>query len=148
MKKIIITVAVGLLPFAPATLKAQNDTSSEELKAENVTTASTSTVTGDDLYKTVTSNFTNTLVGKLSGLIVKEGTGELGSNNAQYLVRGMGSFGIGSWNTAKIFVDGFEVTAQYLSGLSPSEIESISVLKDAAALAVYGEKGANGVIMI
>ena len=148
MKKIMITVAIGLLPFAPTILKAQDDTSSEESKAENVTTASTATVTGDDLYETVTSNFTNTLVGKLSGLIVKEGTGELGSNNAQYLVRGMGSFGIGSWNTAKIFVDGFEVTAQYLSGLAPSEIESVSVLKDAAALAVYGEKGANGVIMI
>ena len=148
MKKNIITVAIGLLPFAPTTLKSQTDISSEEAKTEDVTTASTTTVTGDDLYKTVTSNFTNTLVGKLSGLIVKEGTGELGANNAQYLVRGMGSFGIGSWNTAKIFVDGFEVTAQYLSGLSPSEIESVSVLKDAAALAIYGEKGANGVIMI
>ena len=148
MKKMIITVAIGLLPFAPTTLKSQTDISSEEAKTEDVTTASTTTVTGDDLYKTVTSNFTNTLVGKLSGLIVKEGTGELGANNAQYLVRGMGSFGIGSWNTAKIFVDGFEVTAQYLSGLSPSEIESVSVLKDAAALAIYGEKGANGVIMI
>ena len=148
MKKKIITVAIGLLPFAPVTLKAQNDTPSEESKAENVTTTSTSSVTGDDLYKTVTSNFTNTLVGKLSGLIVKEGTGEIGANNAQYLVRGMGSFGIGSWNTAKVFVDGFEVTTQYLSGLSPSEIESVSVLKDAAALAIYGEKGANGVIEI
>lgn len=149
MKKIFINVAcVGLLTLAPATLQAQNDTSAEESKAENVTTAATATVTGDDLYKTVTSNFTNTLTGKLSGLIVKEGTGELGFNDAQYLVRGMGSFGIGSWNTAKIFVDGFEVTPQYLSGLSPAEIESISVLKDAAALAVYGEKGANGVISI
>lgn len=149
MKKIFINVAcVGLLTFAPVALQAQNDASAEESKAENVKTDATTTVTGDDLYKTVTSNFTNTLVGKLSGLIVKEGTGELGSNNAQYLVRGMGSFGIGSWNTAKIYVDGFEVTPQYLSGLSPAEIESISVLKDAAALAVYGEKGANGVIRI
>ena len=148
MKKIFITVAVGLLAFTPAILKAQDDSSSEESKAERVTTSSTSTVTGDELYKTVTSNLTNTLVGKMSGLIVKEGTGELGANDAKYLVRGMGSFGIGSWNTAKIFVDGFEVTSQYLSGLSPAEIESISVLKDAAALAIYGEKGANGVIKI
>ena len=148
MKKIFITIAVGLLAFTPATLKAQNDSSSEESKPENVTTASTTTVTGDELYKTVTSNLTNTLVGKLSGLVVKEGTGEFGSNDAKYLVRGMGSFGIGSWNTAKIFVDGFEVTSQYLSGLSPAEIESVTVLKDAAALAVYGEKGANGVIQI
>ena len=148
MKKIFITIAVGLLAFTPATLKAQNDSSSEESKPENVTTASTTTVTGDELYKTVTSNLTNTLVGKLSGLVVREGTGEFGSNDAKYLVRGMGSFGIGSWNTAKIFVDGFEVTSQYLSGLSPAEIESVTVLKDAAALAVYGEKGANGVIQI
>ena len=148
MKKIILNVALGLLASAPATLSAQNDVSSEESQAENISTASTTTVTGDDLYKTVTSNFTNTLVGKMSGLIVKEGTGELGANNAQYLVRGMGSFGIGNWSTAKIFVDGFEVTSQYLSGLSPAEIESVSVLKDAAALAIYGEKGANGVIKI
>lgn len=148
MKKIFITVAAGLLATAPAILKAQNGPSSEESMAEKVTTASTATVTGDDLYKTVTSNFTNTLVGKLSGLIVKEGTGELGANDAQYVVRGIGSFGIGNWNTAKIFVDGFEVTPQYLSGLSTTEIESITVLKDAAALAIYGEKGANGVIKI
>ena len=71
MKKIFITIAVGLLAFTPATLKAQNDSSSEESKPENVTTASTTTVTGDELYKTVTSNLTNTLVGKLSGLVVR-----------------------------------------------------------------------------
>lgn len=148
MKKKFMTVALGLLTLAPAALNAQDAASADEHAAGNVSTASIATVAGDELYKTVTSNFTNTLVGRLSGLIVSEGTGELGSNDARYLVRGMGSFGIGSWNTAKIFVDGFEVTPQYLSGLSPTEIESLSVLKDAAALAVYGEKGANGVILI
>lgn len=149
MKKTFINVAcIGLLAFAPAVLHAQNESSAEVSKTERVTTDATATVSGDELYKTVTSNFTNTLTGKLSGLIVKEGTGELGSNNAQFLIRGMGSYGIGSWNTAKIFVDGFEVTSQYLSGLSPAEIETVTVLKDAAALAIYGEKGANGVISI
>lgn len=112
------------------------------------TTGSVSTVSGDELYQTATSNFTNTLVGKLSGLTVLEGTGELGNDNAKWIIRGMGSYGVGSWNTAKIFVDGFEVNSEYLVALSPSEIESVSVLKDAAALALYGERGANGVISI
>lgn len=112
------------------------------------TTGAVSTVSGDELYQTATQNFTNTLVGKLSGLTVLEGTGELGNDNAKWLIRGMGSYGIGSWNTAKIFVDGFEVNSEYLVALSPSEIESVSVLKDAAALALYGERGANGVISI
>ena len=107
MKKKFITAALGLLTFAPATLNAQDAAAADETAAENVTTAAVVTVAGDELYKTVTSNFTNTLVGRLSGLIVKEGTGEIGSDDARYLVRGIGSFGIGSWNTAKIFVDGF-----------------------------------------
>lgn len=111
-------------------------------------TGSVSTVSGEELDKIITPNFTNTLVGQLSGLTVMEGTGQLGANNANWVIRGMGSYGVGTWRTAKIFVDGFEVTEEYIYGLSASEIEKVEVLKDAAALVLYGEKGANGVIRI
>ena len=115
---------------------------------KNTEISSVSTVSGDELYHTVTPDFTNTLVGNLPGLTVIQGSGELGNNGAKMLVRGMGSYGVGSWNTAKYFVDGFEVNSEFVSALSASEIESVSVLKDAAALAIYGERGANGIILI
>lgn len=141
-----------VLTIAPSGLFAQDyseyDGAEEVAQTEFISTAATSTVSGDELYKTATSNFGNTFVGKFNGMTVKEGTGELGNDNASWLIRGMGSYGLGSWNTAKLFVDGFEVNMEYVKSLSPSEIESVSVLKDGAALALYGERGGNGVISI
>ena len=107
-----------------------------------------STVTGDELYHIQTSNLSNTWVGMLPGLTVIQGNGAVGYDNAQWLIRGVGSYGSGTWNSAKIFVDGFEVNSEYLVSLSPSEIESVSILKDGAALAIYGDRGANGIIKI
>lgn len=117
-------------------------------KADTLSTAALSTVTGDDLYHIQTSNLSNTWAGMLPGLTVIQGNGAVGYDNAQWLIRGVNSYGSGTWNSAKIFVDGFEVNSEYLVSLSPSEIESISVLKDGAALAIYGDRGANGVIRI
>ncbi|MBO5709503.1 MAG: TonB-dependent receptor plug domain-containing protein, partial [Bacteroidales bacterium] len=117
-------------------------------KSDTLSTAAVSTVTGDDLYHIQTSNLSNTWAGMLPGLTVISGNGAVGYDNASWLVRGVNSYGSGTWNSAKIFVDGFEVNAEYLVSLSPSEIESISVLKDGAALAIYGDRGANGVIKI
>lgn len=115
---------------------------------DTLSTAAVSTVTGEDLYHIQTSNLSNTWAGMLPGLTVLQGTGEVGNDNARWLIRGVGSYGVGSWNSAKIYVDGFEVNAEYLVSLSPSEIESVSILKDGAALAIYGDRGANGVIRI
>lgn len=117
-------------------------------KSDSLSTSAVSTVTGEDLYHIQTSNLSNTWVGMIPGLTVMQGTGEVGNDNAKWLIRGVGSYGVGSWNSAKIFVDGFEVNSEYLVSLSPSEIESVSVLKDGAALAIYGDRGANGVIRI
>ncbi|WP_423126658.1 SusC/RagA family TonB-linked outer membrane protein [Gaoshiqia sp. Z1-71] len=111
-------------------------------------TSAVSTVVGTDLYKTPASNLSNTFPGLLSGLTVLQGSGEVGNNNASWLIRGIGSYGVGGFNVAKIFVDGFEVNSNYMVYLSPTEIESVSILKDAAALAAFGERGANGVIWI
>ena len=118
------------------------------LPAQDYGTGAISTASGDDLYKTVNPNLTNTFVGNFSGMNVYQGTGELGSNNGKWMIRGIGSYGMGSWSMAKFFVDGFEVNSEYVCGISPSEIEKVEVLKDAAALALYGEKGANGIIRI
>ena len=118
------------------------------LSAQEYGTGAISTATGDQLYKTENPNLSNTFAGAFNGLAVMQGSGELGNNTAKWLVRGMGSYGVGSWSTAKIFVDGFEVNKEYMSAISPAEIEKVEVLKDAAALALYGERGGNGVIRI
>ena len=118
------------------------------LYADDYGTGAVSTATGDALYKNVETNFTNTLIGNFTGMTLIHGSGEPGNNDARWLIRGLGSYGLGKWSTAKIFVDGFEVTPEYLSALNPAEIEKVEVLKDAAALVRYGEKGANGVISI
>ncbi len=118
------------------------------LRAQDYGTGAISTASGETLYKTENSNLSNTFVGAFNGMNVYQGTGELGNDTAKWLIRGMGSYGVGSWNTAKIFVDGFEVNAEYMRAMTPSEIEKVEILKDAAALAIYGERGANGVIRI
>ena len=116
--------------------------------SDDLSTAAVSTVSGDDLYHIQTSNLSNTLVGMIPGLTVIQGNGAVGYDNANWLIRGVNSYGSGTWGSARIFVDGFEVNSEYLVALSPSEIESISILKDGAALAIYGDRGANGVIKI
>ena len=118
------------------------------LPAQEYGTGAISTASGDQLYKTENANLSNTFAGAFNGLTVMQGSGELGNNTAKWLVRGMGSYGVGSWSTAKIYVDGFEVNKEYMSAISPAEIEKVEVLKDAAALALYGERGGNGVIRI
>lgn len=142
---------MAVLSMVPASLNAQDYSEYDGVdvaETEFISTAATSTVSGDELYKTTTANLVNTFAGKFSGLTIKEGTGDFEGDGASWIVRGVGSYGVGSWNTAKLFVDGFEVNADYVKSLSPAEIESVSVLKDAAALSIYGERGANGVISI
>jgi TonB-linked SusC/RagA family outer membrane protein len=107
--------------------------------------AAFSTISGDELMNQYSGSITNALNGKLSGLIVREGFGDPGSKNSSLSIRGYGNFysrGI------MIYLDGFETGYNYLESLSPSEIESITVLKDPAELAPYGMKGANGVLLV
>lgn len=114
-------------------------------------TAAVSTVYGESLYATPTMNLTNTLYGRLNGLSVNQGSGEPGYDNASLGIRGIGSIALLSssgYNTFKVFVDGFETNLNYFSYLSAAEIESVSILKDAAALATFGMRGANGVIYV
>jgi TonB-linked SusC/RagA family outer membrane protein len=112
-------------------------------------TGAVSTVSGDVMYKTPAPNTTNTVSGRLAGLFSVQGNGTPGSDGASWFIRGLGSYSFsGQPNTAKYFVDGFEVHREYIQNLLPSEIGSLSILKDAAALATFGMKGANGVVWI
>src|SRR3954469_14179421 len=108
-------------------------------------TSAISTVTGADLYKTPAANISNTLYGGLPGLTVMQGSGEPGYDGATITTRGIGTY---DNNSLVIYVDGFQVTSHYFQYLSPSEIATISVLKDAAALATFGMRGANGVLWV
>ncbi|WP_281310082.1 SusC/RagA family TonB-linked outer membrane protein [Flavobacterium flavigenum] len=94
-----------------------------------------------------TSNLTTMLAGRVSGLIAYQRSGEPGNDNANFFIRGLGSFGSGASNPL-ILVDGIESTTNDLARLQPDDIDSFSVLKDAAAAAVYGARGANGVVLV
>jgi TonB-linked SusC/RagA family outer membrane protein len=115
-------------------------------------TAAVSTVPGETLYKTAAANIANTLYGRLAGLTVTQASGEPGNDEALSGIRGIGSYGYlggaGGYHTYKLFVDGFETNRNYFRNLSPAEIESIAILKDAAALATFGMRGSNGIIWV
>jgi len=107
-------------------------------------TGSVSSVEGEELMKSPAVNFTNTLSGRIPGLITLTREGEPGYDNATVRIRGIGSDGIDA-NGALIVVDG--VANRSMDRLDPSNIESVTVLKDASA-AIYGAQAANGVILI
>ncbi len=94
-----------------------------------------------------TSNLTNMLAGRISGMVAYQRSGEPGQDNANFFIRGLGSFGSGASNPL-ILIDGIESTTNDMARLQPDDIDSFSVLKDAAAAAVYGARGANGVVLI
>lgn len=89
------------------------------------------------------SNITNALAGQVAGVIAMQTSGEPGNNTSEFWVRGISTFGASSG--ALILVDGFE---RSLNEINVEDIESFSVLKDASATAIYGSKGANGVVLI
>lgn len=93
------------------------------------------------------SNLTNMLAGRVSGMIAYQRSGEPGQDNANFFIRGLGSFGSGASNPL-ILIDGIESSSTDMARLQPDDIEAFSVLKDAAAAAVYGARGANGVVLI
>lgn len=94
-----------------------------------------------------TSNLTQMMAGRVSGMIAYQRSGEPGSDNSDFFIRGLGTFGTGKQNPL-ILIDGIESTSTDMGRLQPDDIELFSVLKDAAASAVYGARGANGVVLI
>ena len=107
-------------------------------------TGSVATVDSKELLKASTSNITQALVGKLPGLITQQPAGGPGSDNVEILVRGRSTYQ-GEGFGPLTLVDGVE---RSMSQIDPNDVESITVLKDASACAVYGMKGAGGVILV
>lgn len=92
------------------------------------------------------SNLTTALAGQVAGLISYQTSGEPGADDATFFVRGIASFG---FNTSPlILIDNIESTSTDLGRLNPDDIESFSVMKDAMATALYGSRGANGVVLV
>ncbi|MDD4191734.1 MAG: SusC/RagA family TonB-linked outer membrane protein, partial [Mangrovibacterium sp.] len=108
--------------------------------------SSIETIKADEL-RVPSSNLTTAFAGRMSGLISYQTSGEPGQDNAQFFIRGITSFGTGKVDPL-ILIDNVEMTTNDLSRLHPDDIESFSILKDATATAVYGARGANGVILI
>lgn len=105
-------------------------------------TSSVASVSGDELRAPV-GKLSNAFAGQIPGLISIQRTGEPGNNAAEFWIRGMSSFAGGT--APLVLVDG---VPRSLNDIEADEIESFTVLKDAAATAVYGAQGANGVVLI
>lgn len=105
-------------------------------------TGAISSVKNEDLVRTPVSSVNNVLAGQLSGVSTVQFSGEPGSDAAEIFVRGKATFGDA---TPLIQVDGVE---REMWDIDPNEIESVTVLKDASATAVFGVRGANGVVLI
>lgn len=106
-------------------------------------TGAVSTIGKDDLLDRPVTNISSAIQGLTPGVTVTSGTGQPGSDGSTIRIRGVGTL-----NTADpyILVDGIETGT--FNSLDPNDIESISVLKDAASAAIYGSKAANGVILV
>lgn len=106
---------------------------------------SISSVKPSDL-KIPSSNLTTSFAGRIAGIISYQRSGEPGQDNADFFVRGITTFGENK--NPLILIDGIELTTLDLARLQPDDIASFSVMKDATATALYGARGANGVILI
>ena len=107
-------------------------------------TGSAATVSGEKIAKMQTSNVSKSLEGSVAGVQISQSSGQPGSS-ADIYVRGIGSISAGK--KALIVLDGVPYEGS-LNQIAPSDIESMTVLKDAAANSLYGARGANGVVLI
>lgn len=113
-------------------------------------TGSISRVSGEDLAVSPSSNLSGSLAGKLPGLVVNQRTGEPGNEDIDMLIRGNATFDLDpddgiNTNAPLVVIDG--VPRSNMSRLNSSDIESVTVLKDASA-AIYGSRAANGVVLV
>ncbi|MDR2774830.1 MAG: SusC/RagA family TonB-linked outer membrane protein, partial [Tannerella sp.] len=116
-------------------------------QTKHTITGAVTSIGSKEIQKTPAANVANALTGRLSGVTFIQQSGQPGADDPIIRIRGISSLGdpLGSANDPLVLVDGVE---RNFSRIDPSEIENISVLKDAASTAVYGVRGANGVIII
>src|SRR5690606_35116822 len=94
------------------------------------------------------SNLTTAFAGRVAGLISYQQSGEPGRDNASFFIRGITTFGADAKKDPLILIDGVELTTEDLARLNTDDIASFSIMKDATATALYGARGANGVIAV
>lgn len=109
--------------------------------------SSISAVKPDEL-RVPSSNITTAFAGRMSGVIAYQRSGEPGLDNAEFFIRGITTFSAGGKKDPLILIDGIEMTSTDLARLNVDDIASFSVMKDANAAALYGARGANGVILV
>lgn len=110
-----------------------------EQKKVNVT-GSVSTLDAKELNVAPMPSITQSLMGRTSGIFIKNGNGQPGENKVDYNIRGFGR--------ALIIIDGYPASDNDFNQLDPNDIENVSILKDAASAAVYGARAGNGVILV
>ena len=105
-----------------------------------------SSIKVDDLKSAPVTSLSNALAGRMAGIIGVQQSGEPGADVSEFWIRGISTFGAKA--TALFLIDGVERTQNDFNNLLPEDIESFSILKDASATAVYGARGANGVVLV
>jgi TonB-linked SusC/RagA family outer membrane protein len=151
-----ITQEINVLPGSNAPLKIELLEDMQKIeevvvigygtqKRSDVTTA-VSSISADNLKDRSSVNFGEALAGQVAGVIIQQINGAPGGEGLSIRVRGTGS--ITSSTDPLYVVDGYPMEDAALNLINPSEIESIQILKDASSTAIYGSRGANGVVII
>jgi TonB-linked SusC/RagA family outer membrane protein len=107
-------------------------------------TGSVATVQADKIENRAASNLSTMLTGLASGVSVRQSSGNPGSDGANISIRGIGTFN-SDYRSPLIVIDG---AVADMNSINPEDVESVSVLKDAASASIYGARGANGVILV
>lgn len=115
-------------------------------KKESVVSSITTISPGE--LNVPSSNMTTAFAGKLAGVIAYQRSGEPGLDNADFFIRGITSFSASGKKNPLILIDGMEMNTNDLAKLNPDDLASFSVMKDASSAALYGARGANGVILV
>lgn len=110
-------------------------------------TGAVSSINAADVREVPTANVQNTLAGRLPGFFSQQSSGQPGKDASDFFIRGVSSLNPNG-NQPLIIVDDIEYTYDQLQQINVNEIESISILKDASTTAIYGIKGANGVLVV
>ena len=146
------TIAVGSQTVINVSLAPKADELKEvtivaygKQKKESIVSSITTVNTKD--LRVPSSNLTTSFAGNIAGMIAYTRSGEPGTDNTDFFIRGVTTFGEGGANPL-ILIDNIELTTTDLNRLRPDDIESFSILKDASAAALYGARGANGVILV
>ena len=157
-------ILINAIGFVTQDLAAQNGTMRINLKADEAkgmedvvvvgfgrqkkitSTGAISSISGKEIRNNPSASMQNTLAGRLPGFFSQQTSGRPGADGAAFYIRGVSSYN--GNNQPLIIVDDIEFPYEQFQRLDPNEVESISILKDASTTAVYGVRGANGVVVV